>query len=453
MRQSDPLNKPNIVLFLADDHGYYETHFDRLSYLNDDRHGEDHSAKGLEEAKRLSIPNLDRLGQDGLVFNRAYTCTAMCAPSRAALYTGMGPHRNGLHPNHSSIKDGIRTLPHYLKDLGYRVVLAGKKHIRPLEGFPFEYVRDNMKKVKRILKDSTKPVCLIYASHEPHWPHRLDGPYSAEDVSVPPNMIDTPETRELIATYWNDVSAMDREIGELLDCIEASGKEENTLFIYTSDHGACLPFAKWTLYEAGVRVPFVAYWPGVITPGSTDAMISFTDILPTFVEVAGGDAPVDIDGRSITPVLFEGAPKHRELVFAASTTEGIIRGERYPIRSVRNKDYNYIVNLEPDGRFQNVFTELSKEEREPYYLLWTSWKNAGAADPDVNRRVRMYQHRPAEELYDLNADPWELNNLADDPKYAGLKHQFRQSLRDWMVQQGDGEVKALDAQGARSAVQ
>ncbi|MFP4055385.1 MAG: sulfatase [Candidatus Brocadiia bacterium] len=414
--------KPNLLLLLSDDHGV------------------EHA--GCYGSTWVRTPNLDRLAAQGVRFTRAFTATAMCTPSRSALYTGLFPHRNGAHPNHSKVRPGTKSLPHYLRPLGYRVALAGKRHIGPREAFPFEYLSRGQ--VGRFLAEvRSEPFCLIVATHDPHTPWKKKGPYSPDRVVVPPYLVDTPETREALARYANSVAALDQQVGELMEQLERRGLAGNTLFLYAGDHGSGLPFTKWTLYDAGIRVPFIVRWPGRVEAGTVcEAMVSFVDVVPTFVEAAGGAAPEGLDGRSFLPVLEGKRSSHRDLIYATHTTEGIISGSVYPVRAVRTERHKYIVNLNPDGEFRNIVTEGRKGGRPPAY--WLSWQEKARTDPRAARRVRLYQHRPREELYDLKDDPYELHNLADRPALRPLMDGLRRKLADWMKQQGDPLLDKLE---------
>lgn len=414
-------SKPNIVLFLADDQGIDDV--------------------GCYGNNVIRTPNIDQLAKEGLRFNLAFTPTAMCSPSRSALYTGLYPHRNGCHPNHSSIKPGIKSLPHYLKPLGYRVALAGKTHIKPREQFPFEYMGlkdERIEKFMTLAKD--KPFCLVVASHEPHGPHKQGG-YKPGQIPVPPYKVDTPQTRQQLANYYTDIDLLDKEVGGILGLLKKHNLEQNTLFVYTSDHGYDI-FAKWSCYDAGLHVPFIIRWPGKVKAGTvTDAMVSFVDVVPTFIEAAGGKPPGDIDGRSFLPVLLGRKKKHCDVVFGAHTTRGIISGRAYPIRSVRTRTHKYIRNLNPEGMFQCVSTH-GRNYTEISDGVWGSWKKKAGTDAFVAERVRVYQHRPAEELYDLTKDPHELKNIAADPAQQKLLASLRKKLDAWMKQQGDGGMEA-----------
>jgi uncharacterized sulfatase len=408
--------KPNIVIVLADDLG--------------------RSDVGCYGNTVVRTPHIDRLAREGMRLDNAFTAEAICSPSRSTLYTGLYPVRHGCHMNHGSVKSGVRSLAHYLKPLGYRVALAGKVHVKPAEAFPFEHFKGG--DVERFLRSvgREEPFCLVYASNEPHGPHRSGG-YDPARIPLPPTLVDTPELRRNMADYYTDIDVLDREVGDIHALLEKHGRAGDTLTLFTSDHGPAW-FAKWTLYDAGLHVPFIAHWPGVIKPGSrSDVLLSFVDVLPTCIEAAGGASPQGVDGRSFLPVLSGKTQEHRDVVFGTHTNRGVFSGSTYPIRAVRTRTHKYIRNLDPDGVYQNILTHGRSNRPEDASPVWKSWQEKAKTDPFAAERVRWFQHRPAEELYDLRSDPHEMKNLAGDPAQRPRLEQMRRMLDDWMAQQGD----------------
>ena len=429
-------DRPNIVLMIGDD----------MTYTDSGCYGSD----------TVKTPHMDALAAAGMQFNRAFTATAMCAPTRQQLYTGIFPVRNGAYPNHSHVYDGTESIVHRLRELGYRVGLAGKSHCKPPESYPWETVggkfSDDFDAIDAFIRrDADEPFCLIVASNEPHTPwNRGDASaYPPERIQVPPYLVDTPETRTGLSKYYAEITYLDRQLGRCLALLDDAGRTDDTLFIFTSEQGSSFPFGgKWTCYENGLHTMLLVRWPGRIATGAkTDAMVQYVDVLPTLIEAAGGEVPAGLDGRSFLAVLDGKAAAHRDYVYGAHTTRGIINGsECYPIRSVRDERYKLIRNLNHRAAFENVLTGRDKS-------MLSSWHRAGADDPNVAARARFYQHRPATELYDLATDPIELNNRADDPKLAEVKERLQKELTAWMQQQCDKgnetEMKAKERQGQR----
>jgi arylsulfatase A-like enzyme len=441
-----PGGRPHLVLFLADD----LTCDDIAPYGSPDAH----------------TPNLARLAPQCLKFDRAFAASPTCTPSRSSLYTGLYPMRSGAHANHSPVNDGITTLPVYLKKLGYRVVIAGKTHIGPRAAFPFEYLPDsnvmppgkhellytdlNTAAVDDLLKSNdpaAQPLCLIVAAHSSHvyWLPN-DGTYDPKSVHLPPSFVDTPETRKVRCEYLTDVTHLDEQVGAVLASLEKHHYADNTLFMFSADQGAQWPFAKWNVYDAGIHVPLLVRWPGHVKPGTeTGSMVSLVDVLPTFVEAAGGTPPADIDGRSFLRVLADPATPHRDEVYAAHT--GDKEMNHAPTRCVRTARYKYIANLRPDIRFTTHISDGGVRDGREYF---DTWVRAAEHDPAAKAVVDRYYHKPAEELYDVEKDPYELHNLAGDPAYAKPLAELREKVKQWRLQQGEDLNKAPLPEDART---
>jgi N-sulfoglucosamine sulfohydrolase len=410
--------KPTIIVFLSDDHGQ----LDCTPY----------------GATDVRTPNMQRLADAGLTFDHAYIASPACAPSRAAMLTGLMPARNGAEANHS-YKRGVPSLPDLLREFGYQTAAFGKvAHGRDdvkNHGFDVFDRQHDAAFVEKFLKerDTSKPLCLFVGTHEPHVPWLTNDGYNPAKVTLPPTFVDTPETRDFRTRYYTDVSDADRRLGEVMDLAKQHFDPASTLVIYTSDHGAQWPFGKWNLYDAGIRVPFIAAWPGVIPPGTrTSAMIQWTDLLPTLIEVAGGRSPAGLDGRSFMYVLNGGTWTHRDVIFTTHSGDG--RMNVYPIRSIRTPDWKLILNLHPEYAHT---THIDKALAKDGGRYWLSWFDLAQKDPDAAAKVQRYHERPAVELYDLRNDPHEQRNLAGEPAQAGRIKELRARLEAWMHEQGD----------------
>jgi uncharacterized sulfatase len=426
-------DRPDVLIVLADDC----THSDLPIY----------------GGKNARTPNIDRLASQGLTFNRAYLCEAMCQPCRAELYTGQYPMRNGCAWNHSASRPVAKSFPHRLRALGYRTGLAGKVHVKPAKSFPFEKisgfdpncVRDPTRKhdvsgVREFMaRDKSQPFCLVIALVEPHVPWVMGdaSKYPPKKIQLPPNLADTPRTREAFGRYLAEITYMDGQVGEILATLQDSGRADNTLVLFSSEQGAQFPGCKWTNWDTGIHTALVARWPERIAAGKrTDALIQYADVLPTLLDAAGADAPPKaLDGTSFLPVLLGKATKHRE--YAYGMHNNIPEGPSYPIRTVTDGQYRYIRNLRPseiyiekhlmgwsgDGKLNN-----------PYWQTWVrdAWKS-----PHTYKLVKRYTQRPAEQLYRTADDPYELTNLAGDASLATVKTRLSAELDRWMRSQGD----------------
>ncbi len=423
--------KPNILFIMADD----LTKYDIQPYGSVD----------------AITPTMNALASEGMKLNKVYQASPMCSPTRHNLLTGIYPVRSGAYPNHTFAKPGTKSVVQYLQPLGYRVALSGKRHILPKAIFDFEYLDGEgpgeqdpeMDKVGAFFADVSKnddPFCLYMNFTSPHAPYTYGDKslFKAEDLSLPPNIADTPETRKKYVGYLAEINYLDTQLKQTFKMLEANGLAENTLIMFCTEQGSSFPFAKWTLYHAGITSGILVKWPGKIKPGSeSDALIEFSDILPTFIELAGGEQPEGLDGKSILPVLLGEKETHKEYTYSLQTTRTIYSGaEYYPSRAVSNGEYRLILNLTPEAHFQNTVVM-----RDSYFKEWEQ-----SDDPKILKLHDAYINRPAVELYnDLN-DPYNLNNLAEDPKYAGLISQLRKKLDEWMIYCGDtGIATELEA--------
>ena len=417
--QAEAARQPNILIVIADD-------------LNKD-------SVGVYGNKDVKTPNIDRLASQGMRFNLAYTSTAMCAPTRQQMYTGLYPVRSGAYPNHSKVKPGTKSLVHYLKALGYRVGLSGKRHFGPPSSFPFEQVsrKVDAKAIREfVARDEKQPFCLLVTSNSPHvpWSAGDASQYDPGKLTIPPYWVDTPEMRESLTRYYAEITDLDREVGECMKILRETKQEDNTAMIFTTEQGAQYPGCKWTCYENGLNVGFIVRWPGQVKPGSvSDAMIHYVDVAPTLVEMAGGEAIKGLDGRTFLGVLRGKTKRHNSVTYGVHTQMNAIGSPPtgYAVRSIRAGKWKYIMNLNHKVTFKNALTQNDKEN------YWASWVRTAKTDPKAARLVKRYLNRPAEQLYDLSKDPHELNNLAGREKQAKVKARLKQQLQDWMTSQGD----------------
>ena len=421
--------RPDLVIFLTDD----QSQLDCTPY----------GGQGMR------TPNIQRLADAGLTFERAYVASPSCAPSRAALLTGLMPARNGAEANHSKPRAEIKKWPAYFQELGYEVVAFGKvSHYRHTADYGFDsFAHDTFHDPAGIPaaaeflqhrpRDGAKPLCLFVGSNWPHvpWPEENLG-YDPAQLPLPAGSIDTPATREWRAKYAAAVTRGDAELGVILEAVRAHLPRE-TLFLFSADHGAQWPFAKWNLYESGVCVPLVIAWPGVVPPGTrTAAMAQWTDFLPTLLEAAGGKAPADLDGRSFLPVLRGAARAHRDRIFTTHANDN--RMNVYPSRAVRDDRWKYLRNLHPEFAFTTHLDLVTGTLGQRAFF--SSWETAAQKDPQAAAILQRYHARPAEELYDLTTDPHEQHDLAADPQHAKTLARLRADLDAWMKTQGDQQA-------------
>ncbi len=413
--------QPNVILFISDDHGWTDSGAYGDAYVN--------------------TPNIDRLARESMRFTHAFAASPLCSPSRCVIQTGLMPHRNGGHKFGTPIRTDIKTMPEYLKALGYYTAHFGKFHHSPRHRFPYDLVKRREQQAADYIAefDGAKPLFLVVCTHPPHTPWIKNTKYDLTDIPLPPNFVDTVETRADRANYYSDVTLMDSILGSVLDAVAKKGMKDSTLLVYTSDQGANWPFAKWCVYDGGLRVPFIVRWPDKVAPGTvTDALASLVDVLPTCIDAAGGKVPENLDGRSLLPILTGKRTTHREVVFGTHTGNdngGPGIANHCPARTVRTPTHRYILNLSPETTFT---THITGCKSGPHHLpFWDSWIEKAKTDVAAEAIVTRYQHRPREELYDLSRDPSETDNLADEPAQAELLKVLRGQLAAWCRAQGD----------------
>jgi arylsulfatase A-like enzyme len=422
---SHAASRPDIVIFLTDD----QSQLDCTPY----------------GARDLRTPNMQRVADAGLTFTHAFVASPSCAPSRAALLTGLMPARNGAEPNHTKPRAELKKWPAYFQELGYEVAAFGKvSHYKHTVDYGFDHFAHDtfhdhagigvaVEFLKKRDRTKAKPLCLFVGSNWPHvpWPTNAPG-YDPYRLSLPAGSVDTPETRRWRTCYAAAVTKADDGLGRIYDAARQT-LGTNTIFVFSSDHGTQWPFGKWNLYDAGIRVPLIVAWPGVVKTGTrTAATVSWIDLLPTLLESAGGNAPEKIDGISFLPVLQGRTNAHRDRIFATHTGDG--RWNIYPARSLRTDRWKYILNLHPEFAFT---THIDLPGRLGQRGYWATWESAAKTNAEAAAIVKRYHARPAEELYDLAADPHEQRNLATDPQQAVQLKSMRTELETWMRAQGD----------------
>jgi uncharacterized sulfatase len=444
LRAADaPAPRPNFLLIVADDLCWRDL--------------------GFTGNREVRTPNIDRLRSQGMYLEGMFTPATTCSPSRHALYTGLYCVRAGAYPNHTRAYDGTKSIFTHLKESGYRVALQNKTHVGPPATFPYEHLTgaDDLTKARAfITRDQAQPWLLVFASNDPHGPWTR-GPkdlYDPAKLTVPPYLHDNAVTRRQLAAYYAEITQLDEQVGALMKLLDETRQAENTLVMFLSEQGSSFPYGgKWSVYDNGIHVATVVRWPGRVKPGSSSAaLVQYVDVAPTFLAAAGVDpAQIDtgcpdaqgnrgFDGRSFLDVVLGKSDRLRDYVFSQHTTVGI-NGyqEPYPMRAVRDTRYKLIRNLAP----QNTYSIGGIHQGEPI----TSWQADARNDPKLAARVEWLFHRPAEEFYDLQTDPYEMKNLAEDPKLAEIKTRLGRQLDVWMAQQGDKgmetELKATSRQG------
>jgi len=392
--------KPNIIIWVADD-----------QYLE---------SVGCYGGNPEHTPNIDKLASEGLKFTRAYSTASVCTPARSAIYTGMYPIKNGAHPNHSGLKKDIPSMPNIMRKLGYKTGLVGKEGVhkiptRPTNLFTWDVRIPHTKvtikgaehskkaakkhremdyeKIEKFIIDTKEPFCMFVASSLPHGP----------ELTTIENGLSGYE-----ANNWYT----DQQVGKYIEMLEKSGKKENTVIIFVSDNGSNTPRSKYTLFEPGVHIPMIITWPGNVKANSVNnALVDFTDVMPTLIEIAGGEPHNNMDGKSLLPLMQgENITLHEDL-FLSFTCLGVNGvNEPYPIRAVVTEQYKLI-----------------------HYL------NHTITPPKGSVKTKSHEYL----LFDLKNDSKESKNLATDEQYQSVMEDMLVRLNKWKKEVGD---KGMDTE-------
>ncbi len=460
----------NVVVIVADDLGF------QLGCYGD---------------KVAKTPNIDRLAANGMRFTRAYCTTASCSASRSVLMSGLYNHATGHYGHahgagHFSTFESVRSLPVMLGEAGYRTCLVGKYHLAPEYTYKFETQRQEGTQGARntvrmaqnakawIAENDPRPFFLYFCPTDPHragadsFANHPDQPdfypgskpvvYRPEEVSVPSWLPDRPEVRRELAEYYQSIARMDVGIGTLLDALKESGHWDDTLVMFLSDNGPPFPGAKTTLYEPGANLPLIVRDPRGKTQGRTnDALVTWVDVTPTVLDYCGvepkaispvrpgenigrppvaGDAkkpnaaknagemkPYPLHGRSFLSVLDQEKPSGWDEAFYSHTFHEITM--YYPMRAVRSGKYKLIFNI------ANPLPYPFASDLQASPTWQAVLKRGDEYEQYGQRTVKAYLHRPRFELFDLEADPHETKNLADDPAHKQTLETLQSKLQKW----------------------
>lgn len=431
--------QPNILFILADDMSYPYS-----------------SVYGNQVVK---TPNLERLAQHGVTFSNAYSPNPSCTPSRVAILTGRYPHKLGEAVNLVGRLDvNIPTYVQLLRKIGYEVAYD-RKGWAPGDFTKMGYTEnpagtqvDFQKMVSQLTKE--KPFFFWFGSNNPHrtFPFgkgRASG-IELDKIKVPAFLPDVPEVRGDLADYFYLIKRLDDEVGELLKVLEQSGRLENTIIVMTSDNGMPFPHAKANLYDYGTRVPLIisSFSKKVLQNKKNDSFVNLIDLTPTFLEFAGIKNETEMDGKSLIPILTGQTMVHRKEVFLERERHCMVRNEfdkgaGYPMRAIRTNNFLYIINLRPgkmpagDESMTGTPSEFGDVDGGPTKAFLLDNRH----DPNVKRFFDLgFSKRPAEEMYDVRKDPYNVNNIADLALYASKKKELSERLQQWMQNEKDPRV-------------
>ncbi|WP_162006606.1 sulfatase family protein [Roseimaritima sediminicola] len=419
----------------------------------------------------VHTPHLERLAKEGMRLDRVYCNVAMCAPFRQELYSGRSVWRTRAMPNHSKSVEGTRSLPHYLRPLGYRVGLLGKQHIGPPSAYPFDRVgslpgkKDSnaaaVRQARRYITEARtadQPFCLVVAAHDGHSPYTTGDPsaYDAQALPLPAGSVDTPQYRQRLIQHYAEVTNLDRLLGRLRAMLREEQLERNTLVLFCSEQGNAFPFSKWTCFDDGLATGVMVALPDVIPAGTQcDQLMWLADFAPTILQACGGEpSSDDFDGRSQWINLTGGDQTIHRYAFGAFTNCNIIdnRTRVFPIRSVRDAQYSLIWSPRHDEEItSNTTLTAALEYRRSgkvanarnVALSWALAAEQTSTDAD-DALVDRFFTRPEWALYDRQRDPEELINRFDDEELSEERKRLQDALRQWLTRWDDADPVATE---------
>lgn len=392
-------------------------------------------------------PNLDRFAREGALFDKTYCTTTACSPSRGCAWTGQYAHTNGLMGlvNRGwSLPVERRTIVDHMNEAGYHTALTGLDHVRkfrqdhrfveykPADPRAAVAVDNAIEFLRSRAGEETQPFYLNMGTIEVHgsqwgtyFANREEGGsdppldrygWADEDVPIPPTFVDSPQVRREMANYQECIRYLDYHLGRLFNAIDRLGFRDNTVIMFNTDHGMEGLRGKGTLYELGVEIACTMRGPGIVPGTRVGHLIQNIDFVPTFLDAVGADTPDDIQGKSFWPLLTGGDYTPKQMIYAERNWHG---ASNDPMRSVRTERYHLIKNFD---------TSLKSG--------WTAENVPAIGETFESYPSSLFPHgtepRDEIELFDLEKDPYDWHNVADDPQLASVREELLTALDRWM---------------------
>ncbi|MCB1689902.1 MAG: sulfatase [Halioglobus sp.] len=438
---SDKVDRPNIILIIADDLG---------------------PQLGVYGDPNAHTPNIDQIAQEGTRFNAGYVTAASCSPSRGSIFTGLYPHQHGMmglsHFGTQRMHDDVPKLPNELKALGYRTAIIGKTHYEPSNLFEWDteevddqkviFDRDVLwmnQRAMDFVDEDSDPFFLVMSYVDPHRGDSDDGSrygprrnfkfprtkLGLPQKATPPSEIepfpflglDSPGIRKELADYYGAVDRLDIGVGDLRNQLVARGLWKDALVIFIGDHGPDVTRGKMAVYESAVRIPFLLKAPGAEKGVVREELVSTVDLFPTLLDAAKSGQANSHEGRSLLPLTMAGAsPDWRRYMFTEYITH--VPDQFYPRYAVRDNRYKLIFNVQ-GGEVENPLTPIN------YCNAWWESRKPRYRKSPIKAVYDRVENPPKIELYDLQEDPYEWHNLADDPGLAEVKERLVLAIQEW----------------------
>lgn len=436
--------KPNILFIISDDHS--------VPFLG---------CYGNEDIK---TPNFDKFASQGMVFDRAYVTAPQSAPSRSSFFSGRSTISTTMSMFSLPLPGDVIIYPDILKKNGYYIGVTARSHHQDglkrnkdikeaIErnnmatfGQRFDYHRiggQPLPELKVFLDKAAsegkgKPFYGQVSFYDPHRPwdkNAIPEPHDPKTIKLPDNYPDNELIREDFARHYDEIARMDTQFGLMMEELEKRGLANNTIVVFVGDNGSALLRGKGTLYELGINIPLIIRWPGKIKPGTySSKLVSGEDFAPTLLELAGFKADEKMTGHSFAHTLLGKPGKDREWVFSA-------RGAHAEDLPVTTKDFDLIRAIVTD-RYKLIYNPVRELaywpvdfSHEPFWLDMVEQNRTDFIDREW--KARYFSERPMFELYDLQNDPQELNNLAGKKEYAEIEKKLRDTMAEKMLTDRD----------------
>ncbi|MCZ8513877.1 sulfatase [Paenibacillus filicis] len=399
---------------------------------------------GCYGVSTVQTPSIDRMAEDGVLFSNYFTVSPVCSPSRGTMLTGRYPQSNGLMglthaPWSWALNEGERHLSHLMSEAGYRTMLFGIQHEtsnadslgfqemyaqRQGAGLPrsCQEVAGEVVGFLRINKEADRPFYAQIGFFETHRPFNFAGvePDDSHGVYIPPYILDNEESRAQFAQLQGDVRSVDAAVQSIQEALRETGQERDTLFVFTADHGIEFPRAKWYCYDPGIEIALIMRWPGGGLEGGKrcESLLSNIDFLPTLLDLIDVSAPRNLDGTSF---------------------KALIPGQEADDTSAAPQKAVFSIF---EGGLTMVHPTVSRAVRTEHYKLIRHFWPARKHEVPVNiANPELKQKMPVVQLFDLDKDPNEFCNVADDPAYAGILSELSGQLWAWLERVDDPILK------------
>lgn len=427
-------------------------------------------------------PTIDAFARQSLRFKHAHCLVGNCMPGRNIMWSGLYSHVNGVEGFVQNPEPDYPVLCDLAKQAGYFAAIRGKvSHSTPYTPYAWDAVLDSTADGKKhhvkdaesygestrdgitLAKKAGKPFCLMVNISDPHKPFYAQGKggettrdphvpsrvFTAQEVPVPGFLPDDEVIRKELAHYYSSVRRADDCFRAIMTALDDAGEAETTFVMFLSDHGMPLPFAKTQLYHHSTHTPLMVRWPGVTKPGSEDTqhMVSAVDFLPTLLDVMGHQHPTPgrLHGRSFAPLLRGEDQADRDFVILQYNENS--GRNRHPMRGIHTRDYLYLYNPWSDGirKFATATTGT---------MTYRQMVKRASNETDIATRLRLFDHRVVEELYDVSNDPNCLVNLMGHPSHREALNQLRPQLAQFLADLNDPVaplLAAVDDESLRTA--